>query len=930
MKRFLTVLFCLLLAACLAACTPNGNDETTGGQEGNTLQVGFGREDITPDYSVLLGGYSGRWNSQVLDHVYATCLAFTDDDNNTILAFHMDLISFGGTVLPFARKAVSEAVGLPIDNIMVCCTHTHSAPSVSSTEGVMEDYAEFLEEKMIAAAKAALEDRKPSQMFATKTTLTGLNFVRHYYMNDGSVVGDNFGDPEGKTYVKHVKDADNEMQLVRFEREGGKDVVLVNWQVHPIRTAHTRNTFDLSSDVVGSMRSVLESQMDCYMAYFTGGSGNLDPTSRITSENITSDYIEQGTMMAQKAILACDNMTQMNTGKVQILRKDMEQSALQIKKDIRMYAFSIGDVAFITAPYEMFDTNGKFIKDNSPFDITFIATCANGYNGYIAAEWAYAYDSYEVGTANWNKGTAESLADGYVDMLKELYPTRGANADSKPSDNPANVSLGYNLDMGKVLSSGTTGNYTVNFLVSGEKKTYKVTDEAIAQALETLDFVGLILDADTITGLVRIHDLPYARLAWNRYIVSIGGTTVKLSTPDAFVDAEITLKLPKDMPVYDAMAKSSTQGATTPLQKNDCVSIIADADGTALYAYVTSRPAVPHEGTLYCQHCKKDVSNWYDWTSDSGMPTTEGHYIITNDMTLSATSRVSRGKICLDLNGKTVTQSTKGQRVYNIGNTATLSIMDNVGGGKIIPASADNNQTEKFGMGINIEGEATLNFYSGTIDARDCVALYGLGVNSTTSATFNMYGGEILGGTAYGAGSTAISANGFFNMYDGRIVGGKCETTSYVNPVGGATIRVLGTTTIYGGIIEGGESAVDGGVIRVCGDIYACKLIMKGGTVIGGTAPKGGGIYVVHASVTISGDVKITGSENGNLFLGTGATLTIGEEGLGEEAQIGITVAGMEEFLTNAPAGLDLSKYFISDDASKKVVKTGDGSWSIK
>ena len=92
MKRLLTVLFCLLLAFCLMACTPDNLADTTG-DGSTTLQVGFGREDITPDYSVLLGGYSDRWNSQILDHVYATCIALTDSDNNTILVFHMDLLN---------------------------------------------------------------------------------------------------------------------------------------------------------------------------------------------------------------------------------------------------------------------------------------------------------------------------------------------------------------------------------------------------------------------------------------------------------------------------------------------------------------------------------------------------------------------------------------------------------------------------------------------------------------------------------------------------------------------------------------------------------------------------------------------------------------------------------------------------------------------
>ncbi len=276
---------------------------------------------------------------------------------------------------------------------------------------------------MVAAAQEALADRKSAEMYTTVTTLTNMNFVRHYRMDDGSVVGDNFGDPEGKTYVKHVKDADNEMQLIRFKRQGGKDILLVNWQAHPLRTGGATKG-DVSADIVGSMRMALEAQTDCLMAYFTGASGNIDPTSRIHIENITSDYIEQGQAMAERAIIACDNMVKRQAGKVQIIRRDQAPTVGGNETKLMTFAFSIGDVAFIATPSEMFDTNGKFIKENSPFDMTFIVTMANGSTGYLAAEWAYEYGGYEVEYVGYNKGEAEKVASTFVDMLGELHPTR--------------------------------------------------------------------------------------------------------------------------------------------------------------------------------------------------------------------------------------------------------------------------------------------------------------------------------------------------------------------------------------------------------------------------------------------------------------------------------------------------------------------------
>ena len=425
MKKFFTFLLCAALTLGLIACSNN-----TPAEEANQsqLQVGFGRTDITPTESVQLHGYFNaetRWSDTILDPLYATCIAFTDSEGSTVLLFHMDICVPNGSKLPFARKAVADAVGLPIDHVMVAATHTHSGPKIDSEHNSMLRYTDYLKEQMVTAAQAAMADRKPAQMYSTSTTLENMNFVRHYRMDDGSVIGDNFGTTEGKAITSHMRNPDKEMQLIRFKREGGKDVVLVNWQVHPHRTGG-ENLGNISADIVGAMRMYMEPRMDCHMAYFTGASGNLNPTSRIGSENITLDYIDQGTMMAQEAILACDNMTQQQTGKVQILRKDQVGSKEGNPVKFMTFAFSLGDVAFVTAPYEMFDTNGRYIKDNSPFNTTFVVTCANLSGGYMPAEWAYYEDvqAYEVGNGGYDKGTAETLANGFVEMLNELHPTR--------------------------------------------------------------------------------------------------------------------------------------------------------------------------------------------------------------------------------------------------------------------------------------------------------------------------------------------------------------------------------------------------------------------------------------------------------------------------------------------------------------------------
>ena len=62
-----------------------------------------------------------------------------------------------------------------------------------------------------------------------------------------------------------------------------------------------------------------------------------------------------------------------------------------------------------------------YVKENSPFPMTVVMTCANGANGYIASEPAFEYGSYEVHNRVFARGTAEDLAGTMVDMLKDLH-----------------------------------------------------------------------------------------------------------------------------------------------------------------------------------------------------------------------------------------------------------------------------------------------------------------------------------------------------------------------------------------------------------------------------------------------------------------------------------------------------------------------------
>ena len=68
----------------------------------------------------------------------------------------------------------------------------------------------------------------------------------------------------------------------------------------------------------------------------------------------------------------------------------------------------------------MFDTNGAYIKDHTPVDMTFVLTYANDHVSYVASAEAFEYGCYEADIRRFTKGTAEKVAQQLVDAVAQL------------------------------------------------------------------------------------------------------------------------------------------------------------------------------------------------------------------------------------------------------------------------------------------------------------------------------------------------------------------------------------------------------------------------------------------------------------------------------------------------------------------------------
>lgn len=838
MKKSFALFVALILLCLLAGC----NDQAATPAASPTLQVGFGRTDITPDFRMPLQGYPAPQNrifNRVLDPIYATCIAFSDGES-TVLLYTLDLTGSCWDAVAMAKQDIQKELGIPFKSIMVSCTHNHSSPSLIQHPN-RDRYVQLLRTQMLNAARDAIEDLKSARLYSGSVEAEGLNAVRHYTLSDGTVCGDNFGDPSGKTYTGHVGKADTQLQVLRIVRDGGKDVVLSNWQAHPHITGGETRT-DLSADIVGPMRTYVEETLNCHFAYFTGASGNLNSQSRIPGENAAMDHVSHGTELGQYAVLACSKLSPVATGKVQITEVKFAPTgklSSQADLEVEMHGISIGDAAFAIVPYEMFSQSGQYIKEHSPFQTTFVATCANYDGGYMPSENMYEYDgkeSYEGSLCPYAKGAAEILAEQYVQLLTTLHATRNAGTVQTVT---TDGKLYWNVDRGTLRQVNADGSYDVRFLLDGQLLTLKVTDEATLASIDRNEAVGLNVTEGKVTQAYDLAYLPQSFLVRNYCVQSMGGTTVKVNSNERLTGKEEVLKL-KDIPIYNVSAVASVPGETVQLQKGDLVTAVQDAQGELLCVYLTGREGVYTETMRHCDHCGKEVS-FLNWFRTTALPTVSGHYYLEGDVTLSATQKIGDHDITLDLNGHTVRQTTEGEGIYFMCDGAMLTLLDSAGTGKMIPCStADNSYyTVWKGLCVRMDSNAKeLNIYGGTFDGSAATAQHCTTVDNMMG-TMNIYGGTFLGGQTYGAGGATIMAQDRTNIYGGTFIGGSSHNTDYVTdaPKGGGNLYVAGSGTvhIYGGTFEGGQADVHGGNILVYG-----KLHFHGGTVTGGTAAVAG------------------------------------------------------------------------------------------
>ncbi len=428
--------------------------------------AGFGREDYTPDKQVRLN--SVILSDEVASPLMVTCTALSDGEK-TVLIFSNDLRGSTGWLVNQIKTRVSQATNIPADHIFVCATHNHSAPDVGYYKD--ENMADWLERiafpAIVNAAKSALEDLSPCTLKMGKTDVQKVAYTRRYFREDGAFHGIHVIKTSDAPIARHETEADPEVRVLRFVREGKKDVAIVNFQVHAA-TALTNN-HNLCADFITALREDVETAQDVLVMYLQGGCGNSNTFSKIDPEAPGKDYLLAGHRLAKGVLSIIGELQPIESGKIclgsgscegvvnhaktnmaPLARQLFEQiekegitseqekrelfqengfnsryeasailrrSKMDKTSTVSLYTLGFGDVGFTFAGGEFFDVLFRQIRQASPYKLTMTVGYANGSLCYMPDAYGYANGGYEPLQCNFIPGSGETFS---LELLRQL------------------------------------------------------------------------------------------------------------------------------------------------------------------------------------------------------------------------------------------------------------------------------------------------------------------------------------------------------------------------------------------------------------------------------------------------------------------------------------------------------------------------------
>ncbi|WP_462425274.1 alkaline ceramidase [Fusobacterium sp. THCT13E1] len=226
------------------------------------MKIGYGERDITPECPITMIGFyrADNLSKGILDKLYTQCALFSYD-NEYSCVITIDSIGFTIEDSNYLRDIVRKFLKITRDKIMICFSHTHSAPN----NGIERSYFDFICCKTLEAVNEATAD---------------MNVVKAIWGSFETNIGEN------RRGEKNILDKRAGILKISDSKSGDTKLILLRVTAHA--NILSSDNYFISADYFGAARKFLKEKYNCNIMITQGASGNVRPLYRQKN----SDFLE--------------------------------------------------------------------------------------------------------------------------------------------------------------------------------------------------------------------------------------------------------------------------------------------------------------------------------------------------------------------------------------------------------------------------------------------------------------------------------------------------------------------------------------------------------------------------------------------------------------------------------------------------------------
>ena len=178
----------IICAAFVLAAAANAPTAKADPAHERVLRAGAAIADITPPLGeMVVGGFAPFPAAEVHDKLHARCLVL--DDGQTQIAFVIcDNLGIIREVYDEARELIAKETKLPVDNILMAATHTHSG-----TRARMSKYRPIVVRGIAKAVRQASNHLEPAKIGWGSIDEPTEVFNRRWFVSDPELRKNPFG-----------------------------------------------------------------------------------------------------------------------------------------------------------------------------------------------------------------------------------------------------------------------------------------------------------------------------------------------------------------------------------------------------------------------------------------------------------------------------------------------------------------------------------------------------------------------------------------------------------------------------------------------------------------------------------------------------------------------------------------------------------------